>query len=102
MSDIPNVRENSLAAYRAGQLGLFSKRELEILQAFEHIGQATDRAILDWCNYTDMNAVRPRITELISSGLLEERGSTICPVTHKSVSICRIMPSNSQTELFFT
>ena len=95
------VRENSLAAYRAGQLGLFGKRELEIIQAFEHIGAATDRAVLAWCNYTDMNAVRPRITELIACGLLEERGSAICPVTHKSVRICRIMPNDSQTELFF-
>lgn len=95
------VRENSLAAYYAGELGLFSQRELAIIWAFKHIGDATDRDIMSWCSYTDMNSVRPRITELISCGVLYERGSVVCPVTHKSVRICRIMPKGSQTELLF-
>ncbi len=94
-----NMRENSLAAFYAGQRDLFSQREQDILSAFAGIGTATDRDICNLLGFPDLNAVRPRITELISVGVLEEIGNRICATTKKSVRACRIVSANKQAEL---
>jgi hypothetical protein len=65
------MHANSLAAYREVAERL-SKRCAEILEIYRRLGQATDREILQASEYGDMDAVRPRITELIESGWLEE------------------------------
>jgi predicted transcriptional regulator len=93
------IRENSLAAFYAGQRDLFSKREQQILSAFAGIGIATDRDICNLLGFPDLNAVRPRITELIRDGVIEETGSQQCLITKKTVRVCRIVASNKQREL---
>lgn len=45
----------------------------------------TDRAIAAGLGFADMNAVRPRITEMVEAGLLAEVGEIRCPVTGKPV-----------------
>ncbi len=52
---------------------------------------ATDREIKEKMGLSDMNSVRPRITELIKSGHLEETDNTKCPVTNKTVRKVRIV-----------
>lgn len=86
------IHANSLEAYHDGEMGAFTKRESEILSAFDRLGVLTDRECLSALNYPDMNAVRPRITELIQKGVLSEVGETKCPVTEKTVRLCKIAP----------
>tara|TARA_R110000803_G_scaffold132595_1_gene199813 strand:+ start:126 stop:431 length:306 start_codon:yes stop_codon:yes gene_type:complete len=89
------MHENSLASFDENDRELiFSKREREILTAFENHGAMTDRQCLSACGYSDMNAVRPRISELILKGILREFSDAICPVTEKRVRICRIKSAN--------
>lgn len=87
-----SIHANSLEAYHDGELGAFTKRQREILKAFAQRGTLTDRECLAALGYSDMNAVRPRITELIDSGVLREVGETKCPVTEKRVRLCEIAP----------
>lgn len=57
----------------------------------------TDREIAAGLGYTDMNCVRPRITEMVSAGLLIEADSVRCPCTGKTVR--RVAPVLRQAEL---
>ena len=84
------MKRNSLLAYWNGQLGEFSTREVAVLKALENLGIATDREVKVWLNLGDMNDVRPRITELIKDGLIEEIGTCECEVTHQPVRKLRI------------
>lgn len=63
-----------------------SRREVfvALLQAYD---AQTDRGIKDILRLQDMNQVRPRVTELIKQGLVEEVGSEICFVTGKRVRL---------------
>tara|TARA_R110000868_G_scaffold93805_2_gene259379 strand:+ start:3124 stop:3426 length:303 start_codon:yes stop_codon:yes gene_type:complete len=94
------MHSNSLASYYEGNTSAFTRRETEILGALQRLGSATDRAIRDALGFPDMNAVRPRITELIVSGVLTERGSTLDPITNRTVRVVAVaFPGNVQTEL---
>lgn len=88
------MHANSIIAYYENRFE-FSKREMEILGClFLNPRDWTDREIRDALRYSDMNAVRPRISELIDKGALEECGSVICPVTGKRVRQIRIREHN--------
>lgn len=88
-----SIHENSLEAYYSGQSEAFTKRENMILTALNAIGMGTDREIMEHLNLPDMNAVRPRITELINKGVLYELTTTKDHLTGKSVRIVRIRPN---------
>lgn len=49
--------------------------------------------------FPEPNAVRPRITELIAAGFLQEVGEKRCPVTRKTVRVVDV-PRPAQRELF--
>ena len=67
------MHRNSLDAYREqSDEGKLSKRCSEILTLYRQLGELTDRQVLKASTYNDMNQVRPRISELIDQGLLEE------------------------------
>jgi len=66
-----SVRENSIDTYIALKDHL-SGRQAEVYEYIEKNGRSTERQIKDGLGYNDMNAVRPRVTELIESGLLIE------------------------------
>lgn len=83
------MHANSLDAYDS-EAAHFSRREAEIHAALTRTTEpATDRDICRRLGYSDMNAVRPRLTELIAGGWVEECGSVRCPVTGKTVRLVR-------------
>ena len=84
------MHANSLLAFHQGKQELFSKRELEVLVALRKLGSATDREVMIACDFTDMNSVRPRLTELIKDGVIEECGMKMDPVTDRQVRLVRV------------
>jgi hypothetical protein len=88
--------ENSLASFWAGEAGAFQRREWAILGWMQfHLGKevrpaTTDRQVAFGLGYQERNAVSPRITRLIKQGVIEQSGSTICPITGKRVRLIRI------------
>ena len=82
---------NSLSAYHEGhETGAIPNRAQEVLQAVRTIGRATDRQVRDALGFDDMNAVRPRITELVKRGTLREIGDAVDPITNKRVRVVSI------------
>lgn len=63
-------------------------------------GGLTDREIMKRLGFTDMNAVRPRITELIDRGIVEECGDVKDSVTGMTVRLVRLKKTQPQGELF--
>ncbi len=97
-----SMHVNSLAAYEAGRVEMFSARELAILGALRRLKCATDRGVMLALGFTDMNSVRPRITELIKDGVLAEDGSVEDATTGKWVRlVCFNRPpkKSGQTEI---
>lgn len=81
---------NSLLAYYEGRKE-FNKREMLLLGwLLMNPGVWTDRQIKTGLEMGDMNAVRPRISELLERNALEVAGDTVCPVTGKTVRVVRI------------
>ena len=85
-----SMHAHSLEAWRSGRLSIFNHREVEVLRALEKLGAATDREIMVSLGKLDPNYVRPRVTELIKSGLLEESGECRDPHSGKMVRRVRI------------
>ena len=82
------MHENSLLAFEEQrEAGHLSARQAEIYNAMFYLQTATDRQIMEHLKYTDMNAVRPRVTELVKQGKLFEAGSRLDSVTGKRVRI---------------
>lgn len=66
------VHENSRRTY-GRRRGEHQTREELILAVLKANGPATDRQVMRWLGRTDPNTVRPRITELICKGYLQEK-----------------------------
>lgn len=81
---VHRMHEHSLAAYHAEEPRLSRRAEAVLAWISEH-GPHTDREVMRGMGFTDMNAVRPRITELIEAGKLMEVGDVRCSVTGKRV-----------------
>ena len=79
------VHPNSVTAYHE-ETRRMCRRAAAIYDA---IGdrRLTDREIMALMGYSDMNAVRPRITEMVEDGILTEIGSKVCPLTGKTVRV---------------
>lgn len=81
---------NSLTAYYEEKERLH-RRQQNVLSFLENQRvPMTDRQIMFRMGYLEPNAVRPRITELIEKGFLEECGKVKCLVTKKNVRTVRI------------
>lgn len=63
-------------------------RRKEILKALD-IFDMTAREIAYKLNYKDLNAVKPRITELVQDGLVEVVGKRFDEMTQRKVSVYR-------------
>jgi hypothetical protein len=62
------------------------KRKAEIMDAFEREGKPmTDRQLARYLGYQDLNAIRPRVTELIAEKKLREYSTVICETTKRPV-----------------
>lgn len=93
------VHPNSLAAYHGSGPAL-SRRAQTVLDWLRAHGPATDRQAARGLGFGDMNAVRPRITELVDLGLLRETGSRRCEVTGKTVRVVDVPRGPAQGDLF--
>ena len=86
-----SVHVNSLIAYEAEKRN-FSKRE-QLVYGYLTMCRTpqTDRAVRDalFTPTADMNAVRPRISDLIKSGWVREVGKVKSNVTGKRVRMVR-------------
>ena len=80
------IHEHSIEAYHSEQPRL-SRRALRILDWIELHPKVTDREVMVGLGFTDMNSVRPRITEAVEAGALVEVGEKRCPVTGKTVRV---------------
>ena len=84
-----HMHANSLAAYREDRVKL-SARSLAILIAVkDNSAPMYPRQILKslYPQSDNVNLVNPRITELVTAGLLFEVGTTIDPATNKPVRL---------------
>ena len=83
--------QNSLQAYHEGVTSRkFSQREQMVIAGLRAITEGTDRQVLMHLGLTDMNQVRPRITNLIDLGVIEHFADTRCTVTGKTVRVVRL------------
>lgn len=80
------IHEHSFAAYHA-ELPKLSRRAVKVIDWIELHGPSTDRDVMIGMGFTDMNCVRPRITEALDRGALAEVGERKCPVTGKTVRV---------------
>lgn len=81
------VHTNSLSAYHSLDIG---ERAAAVLKVYaEASTPLTDREVMRRMGFTDPNQVRPRTTELVEEGLLEECGTAIDKHTQKTVRLCR-------------
>ena len=87
-----SIHQNSIESYWSGLIEEFPERTKSILIALQHLGQATDRQIMEALDLTDPNGVRPRITEAIRDGLLVECGTVRDLVTDRHVRLVCIAP----------
>ena len=92
---------NSLVAYFEGQTENFSKREQQDLDQVRALKSATDRDVMVSLGFTDPNAVRPRITELIKEGLLQEVGHSEDVITGKRVRLVALAPDPRKAQRMF-
>lgn len=95
------MHENSLRSYAEIRSQLKGRR-LEILLFMESKAKAmTDREIMVGLGKSDMNAVRPRITELVKLSLLRECNAVRCEKTGKRVrTTCARFVEPTQRNLF--
>lgn len=93
------VHQNSKISYEETKAeGKLTKRQALILQwLLANPGSHTDREIAQGLRFTDMNAVRPRITELVDQRLLEEVSTIKCDITGRPVR--KVAPVFRQAEL---
>ena len=89
---------NSLMAYQE-EFSRLTARAVSIFRFLESLGEPrTDRQIKDslFGEHADMNTVRPRITEMVKAGWMDEVGRTKDHVTGKPV---RLVKANSMGEM---
>lgn len=92
------MHENSLAAFREEGSRLTS-RALAVLGWVEQFGPATDREVMRGMGFSDPNAVRPRLTELVQAGKLMEVCTRKDEKTGKTVRVVDIRRAR-QSSLF--
>lgn len=89
------IHENSLSAYRQ-EADRLSKRAWLVLAWIDLHGPATDRQVMEGMGFSEPNAVRPRITELVDAGLLVEKDSVKCRRTGKTVRVVARPPKQME------
>ena len=94
------MHANSLLAYEMNGIAL-DKREKLVLAAYIELypTPVSDRYIMEKLGFTDMNAVRPRITSLRDKKVIEETGKMKCSITGQSVRHCRLVHKDPQLRL---
>jgi len=94
------IHDNSREAFHEEHDKL-GRRAQAVLDWVKAHGPCTDRDVMRGLGFTDGNAVKPRISELVQRGLLEElHTKAICPITHKRVRLVRAATEPKQQEMF--
>jgi predicted HTH transcriptional regulator len=93
------IHANSIQSYDDIKPELSGRRKEIYLTIWKRSKKMTDREVKDELGLSDMNSVRPRITELIKSGHLEEVGNVKCPLTGKTVRQVMVL-NEAQMSLF--
>lgn len=83
------MHENSLEAFRTLPR---QGRQAAILAVYAGGAWLTDREVAERLGCTDMNAVRPRISELVDDKVLAEVGTAKDHATGRPVRICAVNP----------
>lgn len=84
------IHRNSIQSFGEIREKLAGKHKA-VWDTFRSVDKSlTDRMVKDMLGFEDMNSVRPRITELVKNGYLEESDRAKCPVTGKQVRVCRL------------
>ncbi len=74
-----------------------AKRTADVFEAFIRFNRPmTDREVCSALGYKDMNAVRPRMTELIQQGVLIECGKVRDYLTGRRVRQCTVKTAEHQ------
>lgn len=94
------LHRHSLATY-AEERPKLGARLSEILAVFRRDGRLTDRAVMRRLAYHDPNMVRPRITDAIKAGLLEEVGEERDQLTGRTVRVCAIVTNTPEQLALF-
>jgi hypothetical protein len=93
---VHDIHPNSIESYHETTEAR-AKRRNDVFMAFIELGRpATDREICHRLGYSDMNAARPRITELVDEGELIEWGKVRDSLTGRRVRVCKIKEAQSQ------
>ncbi len=82
------MHENSLSSWSALDRGMRAKSVLSVYQ--QSADPLTDREVMQWLGFTDCNQVRPRITELLRSGALQECGKMVDNTSRRKVRLCAL------------
>ena len=90
------MHANSREAYQSLDVG---RRQAFVMQAYAERGAMTDRGVCSILGFSDMNAVRPRITELVIAGQLIECGKVRDAETNRKVRVCRLAPAQLEMQL---
>ena len=80
-----------------GTLGAMQQATLSLIRLHPC---RTARELADLGGYYDPNAIRPRIVELHSKGLIETAGVRVCSVTGKGAMTWQVKRYEPQRELF--
>lgn len=84
-----NMHANSLEAYRSLNLGERCALVLSVYADSSPLG-LTDRQCMTMLGFSELNQVRPRITELIDGEYLKEIDNVKCAITNRKVRVCRV------------
>lgn len=87
MSTHPN--STAALAQEKDKKRLSRRCRMILSEASKRDSEFSDRQMRQWLGLSDMNAVRPRITELVQDGFLVECGTTIDTTSRKRVRLCR-------------
>lgn len=68
-----------------------AKRQGMILDAYRRCGAMTAREVGYKLGFQDLNAVKPRITELCEMGKLKATGKKYDPITDRNVTVYEIV-----------
>jgi hypothetical protein len=94
-----HIHENSLAAFEAISDERCERAEVIYQLLTRALQPVTDRDVARQLGFTDMNMVRPRITELINNRWVIEAGSRKCAVTGKTVRTVKALNDSERAAL---
>lgn len=80
------IHEHSRDAYRE-EYPKLAGRKAQVYEWIAQHGPSTDREVMEGLGYSDMNSVRPRISELVAAGILIECTEHYCDLTGRLVRV---------------